>query len=230
MTRLYNDPSSFALEAVAGMAAAYPRYLTAVHGGAVRSTASPAGQVSVVIGGGSGHYPAFAAWVGPGTAACGAISSPPHPHPRSIRWQRPPTTAAASCWPTATMPATCFISGRPPNGCAPKATTCAPWRYRMMWLPGRWKTCVTVVGFAVTWWCSRSPGPPRNAAMIWPRWNRSPGGPTIGPVRWVWPSTAVHCPAPPNPCSMCLPVRCRWAWASTANPGYMRCRWARPVR
>ena len=80
MTRLYNDPSSFALEAVAGMAAAYPRYLTAVHGGAVRSTASPAGQVSVVIGGGSGHYPAFAAWVGPGMAhgsVCGNIFASP---------------------------------------------------------------------------------------------------------------------------------------------------------
>ncbi len=80
MTRLFNDPSNFALDAVAGAVAAYPRYLAAVHGGAVRSTASPDGQVAVVIGGGSGHYPAFAAWVGPGMAhgtVCGNVFASP---------------------------------------------------------------------------------------------------------------------------------------------------------
>ncbi|GAA2178340.1 dihydroxyacetone kinase family protein [Brooklawnia cerclae] len=80
MTRLFNDPSSFATEAVAGMASAYPQYLTAVHGGAVRATASPQGQVALVVGGGSGHYPAFAGWVGPGMAhgaVCGNVFASP---------------------------------------------------------------------------------------------------------------------------------------------------------
>lgn len=80
MTRLFNDPSNFAAEALSGMAAAYPQYLTAVHGGAVRATASPSGQVAVVVGGGSGHYPAFAGWVGAGMAhgaVCGNVFASP---------------------------------------------------------------------------------------------------------------------------------------------------------
>lgn len=80
MTRVFNDPSDFAADALAGMVAAYPQYLTAVHGGAVRSTASPDGQVAVVLGGGSGHYPAFAGWVGPGMghgAVCGNVFASP---------------------------------------------------------------------------------------------------------------------------------------------------------
>lgn len=68
MTRLFNPPSDFADEAIAGFVAANERYVRRVHGGVVRSTTSPRGQVAVVVGGGSGHYPAFTGWVGPGFA------------------------------------------------------------------------------------------------------------------------------------------------------------------
>lgn len=80
MTRLYNDPKQFAQEAIAGMAAAYPGHVRQVHGGVVRATESPRGEVAVVIGGGSGHFPAFAGWVGPGLAhgaACGNVFASP---------------------------------------------------------------------------------------------------------------------------------------------------------
>lgn len=80
MTYLINSASDFAHEAVQGFAAANPQYVTAVHGGVVRSTETPAGQPALVIGGGSGHYPAFAGWVGPGMghgAPCGNIFSSP---------------------------------------------------------------------------------------------------------------------------------------------------------
>lgn len=80
MTRLVNAPNDFAGEAVHGFAAANPRYVQQVHGGVVRSTESPVGQVAVVLGGGSGHYPAFAGWVGPGMAhgaVCGNIFASP---------------------------------------------------------------------------------------------------------------------------------------------------------
>lgn len=46
----------------------------------MRSTATPDGKVAVVYGGGSGHYPAFAGWVGVGVAdgaVCGNIFSSP---------------------------------------------------------------------------------------------------------------------------------------------------------
>lgn len=68
MTRLTNDPADFASEALAGFIDANPRHVRAVHGGAVRSTKTPQGKVAIVVGGGSGHYPAFAGWVGPGFA------------------------------------------------------------------------------------------------------------------------------------------------------------------
>ncbi len=80
MPHLMNDPADFADEALAGFVAAYPRQIRAVHGGVVRRRRAPQGEVAVVIGGGSGHYPAFAGWVGPGLAhgaACGNIFASP---------------------------------------------------------------------------------------------------------------------------------------------------------
>ncbi|GAA1141745.1 dihydroxyacetone kinase family protein [Nesterenkonia lutea] len=80
MTYLLNSASDFSHEAVLGFAAANPQYVSAVHGGVVRSTETPRDQPALVIGGGSGHYPAFAGWVGPGMghgAPCGNIFSSP---------------------------------------------------------------------------------------------------------------------------------------------------------
>ncbi|WP_010525498.1 dihydroxyacetone kinase family protein [Nesterenkonia sp. F] len=80
MTYLINDASDFSAEAVRGLVAAHPEHVSAVHGGVVRSTETPKGQPALVIGGGSGHYPAFAGWVGPGMghgAPCGNIFSSP---------------------------------------------------------------------------------------------------------------------------------------------------------
>lgn len=68
MTRLFNDPSDFPEEARLGLVAAHRDKLMAVPGGVVRSTRSEPGTVAVVVGGGSGHYPAFAGLVGQGLA------------------------------------------------------------------------------------------------------------------------------------------------------------------
>ena len=75
MTRLYNAPEDFADEMVRGFVAANGRYVRAVPGGVVRSTASSAGEVAVVVGGGSGHYPAFGGLVGPGLAHGAAMGN-----------------------------------------------------------------------------------------------------------------------------------------------------------
>lgn len=80
MTYLVNDPKQFAADSLKGMVAANEDYLQEVHGGVVRATDSPQGEVAVVVGGGSGHYPAFAGWVGPGMAhgaVCGNIFASP---------------------------------------------------------------------------------------------------------------------------------------------------------
>ena len=68
VTHIYNAERGFKDEFLDGLTAAYGRYLRRVPGAsAVMSVDAPApGQVSVIIGGGSGHYPAFAGLVGPG--------------------------------------------------------------------------------------------------------------------------------------------------------------------
>ena len=69
MTQIFDNPADFADEALDGFVAANRGYVARVDGGVVRSTEIPAGQVALVVGGGSGHYPAFAGLVGPGLAA-----------------------------------------------------------------------------------------------------------------------------------------------------------------
>jgi len=68
MTTIFDAPEEFASTALAGFANIYNRYVRHVRGGVVRSTKVPQGKVAVVVGGGSGHYPAFAGYVGPGLA------------------------------------------------------------------------------------------------------------------------------------------------------------------
>lgn len=68
MTVLDHNATTFADDALAGLVAAHSS-LRRVDGGVARRDALPDGRVSVVIGGGSGHYPAFAGLVGPGLAS-----------------------------------------------------------------------------------------------------------------------------------------------------------------
>ena len=75
MTRLFNRSEDFVDEMIAGFVAANGRYVRAVPGGVVRSTKTPDGQVAVVIGGGSGHYPAFGGLVGQGLAHGAAMGN-----------------------------------------------------------------------------------------------------------------------------------------------------------
>ena len=70
MTHIYDDPASFKDEVIEGFAAAYGRYVQRVRGasGFVRRGGPRAGKVSLVIGGGSGHYPSYSGVVGAGFA------------------------------------------------------------------------------------------------------------------------------------------------------------------
>ena len=68
MTVLVNDPEDFPAESLAGFADAFQAWVKPVYGGVVRSTKVEEGKVALIVGGGSGHYPAFAGWVGPGFA------------------------------------------------------------------------------------------------------------------------------------------------------------------
>jgi dihydroxyacetone kinase len=68
MTYVYNDPAEFKNDALKGFAAAYPQYVSPVEGasGFTRAGGPLEGKVSLVIGGGSGHYPSYNGVVGTG--------------------------------------------------------------------------------------------------------------------------------------------------------------------
>ncbi|RDH79751.1 DAK2 domain-containing protein [Mycolicibacterium moriokaense] len=68
MTHLFNDPARFTEDMLVGFLDANVRYVVGVPGGVVRAHRTRPGKVAVVIGGGSGHYPAFCGTVGPGFA------------------------------------------------------------------------------------------------------------------------------------------------------------------
>ena len=70
MAHVHNAPKEFYLEALDGFLTAYSRYVERVPdaSGVMRRGGAVPGHVSVVIGGGSGHYPAFMGVVGAGLA------------------------------------------------------------------------------------------------------------------------------------------------------------------
>ncbi|MDR6505973.1 dihydroxyacetone kinase family protein [Arthrobacter oryzae] len=75
MTRLFNEPAAFADEMIEGFVASHGRWVKRVSGGVVRNTKSTPDTVALVIGGGSGHYPAFAGLVGQGLAHGAAMGN-----------------------------------------------------------------------------------------------------------------------------------------------------------
>jgi dihydroxyacetone kinase len=73
VTRITAD--QFVADAVAGVCDLYGDLVQPAPGGVVRSVRTRPGKVAVVVGGGSGHYPAFAGYVGPGLADAAAIGN-----------------------------------------------------------------------------------------------------------------------------------------------------------
>lgn len=75
MTHLFDDPTRFKDEMLAGFLAAYPHYVRRVPAtsGAMRTDSPRPGKVAVVIGGGAGHYPAFCGLVGAGLADAAVV-------------------------------------------------------------------------------------------------------------------------------------------------------------
>ncbi|MEV8041942.1 dihydroxyacetone kinase family protein [Arthrobacter sp. NPDC080082] len=68
MTKIFNNPSAFAEEALAGFCDVHSDLVRPVAGGAVRRRRPAKPKVAVLAGGGSGHYPAFAGLIGAGLA------------------------------------------------------------------------------------------------------------------------------------------------------------------
>jgi phosphoenolpyruvate---glycerone phosphotransferase subunit DhaK len=86
MKKLINDPNHVPLEVIEGLCLAYPQYVRQVPEtqAVVRTNAPIVGEVAIVTGGGSGHEPMFAGYVGPGMAhasVAGNIFTSPPPNP-----------------------------------------------------------------------------------------------------------------------------------------------------
>lgn len=75
MSFLLNEPAAFVDDMTRGFVLAHSDVVKRVPGGVVRAAAPVRGQVAIVIGGGSGHYPAFAGLVGPGLAHGAAMGN-----------------------------------------------------------------------------------------------------------------------------------------------------------
>jgi dihydroxyacetone kinase len=68
MTKVFDQPQDFAAAALAGFCAAHADRVRPLASGAMRAVPAAAGKVALVVGGGSGHYPAFLGYVGAGLA------------------------------------------------------------------------------------------------------------------------------------------------------------------
>ncbi len=75
MTYLFNNPENFVDELINGYVAAHRNLIHLVDGGVIRKHKAQPGQVVLVIGGGSGHYPAFGGFVGSGLAHGAAMGN-----------------------------------------------------------------------------------------------------------------------------------------------------------
>jgi dihydroxyacetone kinase len=86
MKKLINDPNAVAAETIEGLALAYPHILKKLDGiqAVARNDAPVRGKVAVLTGGGSGHEPLFAGYVGrglPDASVAGNIFASPPPIP-----------------------------------------------------------------------------------------------------------------------------------------------------
>ena len=85
MKKIINDPANVVPEMVDGMVRSYPQYLEKIKDTAAVVRAdkdSMSGKVGIVSGGGSGHEPTHAGFVGKGmlsAAVCGQVCTAPTP-------------------------------------------------------------------------------------------------------------------------------------------------------
>lgn len=68
MTKICGDAENFATSALRGFASLYRHIVRPVRGGVIRNRQGQPGKVTLVVGGGSGHFPAFNGYVGTGFA------------------------------------------------------------------------------------------------------------------------------------------------------------------
>ncbi|MDR2939590.1 MAG: dihydroxyacetone kinase subunit DhaK [Clostridiales bacterium] len=83
MKKIINMPENVVDEMINGLALAYPQYVERIEGfDVIKRTDKKVGKVALISGGGSGHEPSHAGFVGEGmldAAVCGAVFTSPTP-------------------------------------------------------------------------------------------------------------------------------------------------------
>lgn len=75
MAFILNSAAEFSAESIEGFVDIHAGIVRRVHGGVARARKTPRGEVAIVTGGGSGHYPAFGGLVGEGLAHGAALGN-----------------------------------------------------------------------------------------------------------------------------------------------------------
>ena len=221
MTRLANNPAEFAHEALEGFVAAHRRWVRQVPGGVVRTSPKVPGHVGVVVGGGSGHYPAFAGLVGPGLAHGAVVGNVfASPSAQQVCSVARAVSAGGGVLLLLRQLRRRRAALRPRPGAAATPTASYAVRSRSPTTsPARaWTRRPSAAVSPETWRSSRSPRQPPTPGTTSTRWSASPPRPTSAPARSGSPSPAARSPAPRTRCSRSPNAGCRSAWASTASP------------
>ena len=223
MTRLWNDPAEFADEMIDGFVAANGRSVRRVTGGVVRSTVVPAGQVAVVVGGGSGHYPAFGGLVGPGLAHGAAMGN---------LFASPSTQQVYAVAKAADVGGGVFFSYGNYAGDVLNFDA-AQERLRAEGIPCETVTVTDDVASAPATEAHKRRGIAGDLTVFRSAAAAAEAGADLGEVariaahanaRSASPSAGARCPVPTHLCSPCPRDAWRSASASTANPGWTRQR------
>ncbi len=214
MTHLYDDPTTFMEDMLVGFLDANQRYVVGVPGGVVRATQTPQGKVAVVVGGGSGHYPAFCGVVGPGFADGAVVGN---------IFTSPSTDDAYNVGKAAQNGGGLLFSTGNYAGDVMNFNLAAD-RLNAEGIQTRNVYVTDDVASApvdaiasgaasqVTLSFSRWLGRPPTRACRWTRSSVWRSRPTTGPARWAWAWRAAPCRVPQSCCcSTCR--QARWAWS-----------------
>ena len=205
-----------------GFCDANARYVVACPGGVVRAHKTRPGKVAVVLGGGSGHYPAFCGTVGPGFAD-GAVVGNIFTSPSA---EEAASVARAAHSDAGVLLTTGNYAGDVMNfGLAVtqlrsegiEAHYCRGHR-RHRQRARQAKTPSAAASPGISRYSNVRVRQPRRAWTS-PGWCGWPRRPTPRPAPSAWPSTGARCRAPTIRCSPCPRARWVWGWASTASPG-----------
>ncbi len=222
MKKLINQPASVVEEMVEGLVAVYPGLRRLVGQTVVVRAEIPdrtLRRVAVISGGGSGHEPAHAGYVGRGmlsAAVAGDVFTSPSPDAvvAAIR---------ATAGPAGVLLIIKNYTGDRLNfGLAAELA-------RAEGISVETVLVADDVALAASPGSTRSPAPWRSRARTWLRSLRQRAPRPVRCAPWAWPSRPAPSLRPAIPASHLATRKSNWGWEFTASPECAADRWSRPM-